>query len=327
MVSRPASVIDSYVEREYDELAGEQLQLWAADGLVASRGFDAGRRAGRPVYKSTRRILRLQDGIVGTAGARYLATVEALGSFRRRPAGAKATYYGFLALLLGGDVAGQTGAALSYGESPYTAVPQAIASGGAAVVAGMCGREFADMRAAARRQRDPDDLPEHLVPWAHLFRSPDRGKPWALLIIALGFVTALAVSAGIFWLRALVEGAGGGAVYGLLSFAVALASMISSYFAADEVADQIDAAEKDYARELKRTASIGNSKELITHGAAAAEGHSLHAEHDARGEAAAGRLRALKWRVLSQNPGVFGHGLSAQPEPPIGRRTRREKSS
>lgn len=322
MTVRPGAVTSTYAELEYDTLADEQEPLWRAEGLLASRDATNARDAAKPGAGEARHQLDAQRAVGDDARAVYQQASKVLGPFRRREPGAKKWYLTRWALLLGGDVAGQAGAALAYGEPYVTALPQALATGMAALTAGMVGAELRDLRLAARRQCEADDLPSELVPWAHLFRSPDLGKPIAKIIVGVAAMATLAIAGAIFWLRSVIDGSASGGVYGLLAVGIALASAINSYFYADEIADQIDAAEKTYARELKRAEMMAVQPQLVRHASARAESKSIRGEYAARGHAAATRLTALKWRVLRNNPGIAGHGVGSNPETPIGRRIR-----
>ncbi|WP_255784547.1 hypothetical protein [Mycobacteroides abscessus] len=327
MAPRPVSVLTSYVELEYDELGAEQEALWRAEGESASRSAASARRQARSGFKAARGHQRGHRAVLDQARTAYLDVATHLGPYRHREPGAKKWYLTRWAFLLGGDIAGQAGAALSYGEPYETAIPQALASGMAALTAGMVGAELRNMRAAARRQHDVDALPEALAPWPHLFRTPDRGHKLAMIAIGVGALAGLSVAGAISCLRLIIEGAAAGAVYGLLAVGIALASAINAYFYADEIADHIDAAEARYSRELKRSQALASRPELLRHNATRAEASSIRTEHFARGDAAKRHLGALKWRVLSNNPGVAGHGIAGPSQSPIGRRGREDKPS
>ena len=322
MVVRPSTVATTYVEVEYEALAAEQEPLWEAEGLLASRSSVIVRDSSKLAAKEARRQLKAQQSVVAEARRAFQHCRTVLHPFRRREPGAKKWYLARWACLLGGDVAGQAGAALSFGEPYVTAIPQALATGMAALTAGMVGAELRDLRNAVRRQRDPDDLPEALAPWAYMFRVPDMGSALAKLIVGVGAVASLTIAGGIFWLRAAIEGSSAGGVYGLLAIGIALASAINAYFYADEIADQIDSTEQDYTRELKRADQIAAHPHLVRHASARAEAGSIRGEHTSRGLAAAHRLRALRARVLRLNPGVVGHGIGPDEQTPIGRRVR-----
>lgn len=327
MVARPASVLSTYVELEYDELGAEQEALWRAEGAAASRAAASEQHQTRPGFKAARGHQRGQREVVERTRAAYLQALTHLSPYRYREPGAKKWYLVRWLFLLGGDVAGQAGAALSYGEPYATAIPQALASGMAALTAGMVGAELRNLRAAARRQHDAESLPDALAPWPHLFRAPDRGHALAMVAIRIGALAGLSVAGAIFWLRLIIEGAAAGAVYGLLAVGIALASAINAYFYADEIADYIDAAEALYSSEIKRSQQLAARRELLQHNAARVETASIRDEHRARGEAATRHLHSLKWRVLSNNPGVAGHGIAGPSQSPIGRRGREDKPS
>lgn len=322
MVGRPETVESTYVEQEYDELAAEQLPLWQAEGAVTSRADEATRRESRPGYKVGRAHLRDHEHVVENVRAEYVSCLTNLGPYRHREPGAKKWYLAALLGLLGGDIAGQAGAALMYGEHPLTAVPQALATGMAAVTVGRVGSELRTLRDTGRRQYDDGSLPEGLERWSHLFRDPDRGLRWAKLVLAVGLAAAFLVAGGVFTLRASVDGSTAGFVYGLLSLGIVAGSLVNAYFYADEIADQISLAEADYAREIRRSNQLAQHPDLVRHSAARVGAESIREEHAARGEAAERHLRALKWRVLGNNPGIAGHGTRGAPKSPIGRRSR-----
>lgn len=314
MSLRPSGVTETYVEREYDALAAEQVELWEAESANAEQAPSAQRDDSRRASDEAMRHMEEHRSTVAEAQRVSVATYAALHPFRHREPGAKKWYLARWALLLGGDVAGQVGAALSYGESPWTAVPQALATGMAALTAGMVGTELRQLRDTQRRSQDEDELPETLVPWAHLFREPDLGQALARLVIWIGLGAGLGVAGGIFMLRMIIEGPGAGLVYGLLAIGITLASAVNSYFYADEIADQIDAANTSYRTELKLANELANGPSVIRHASASAEAELTGREHQARGRAADKRMQALKWRVLGNNPEVAGHGLTS-PQP------------
>ncbi|MGY0386396.1 hypothetical protein ACWZJV_05435 [Nocardioides sp. WG-D5] len=318
---RPDAVAETYAELEYDDLASEQDPLWEAEGLVARRESQKAEAATEMPAEEACRHIDGHRAVLAEARDAFVRTRQALRPFRRREPGAKKWYLTRWGFLLGGDVAGQAGAALSYGEHPVTAIPQALATGMAALTAGMVGGELRDLRGAARRHRESGELPETLVPYEHLFRAPDLGLGFAKVIIGTGVIASLTIAGGIYWLRAIIEGSAAGFVYGLLAIGIALASGINAYFYTDEIADQIDAAEADYARELERANHLASHPQLVRHLTASTEATSVRDEHAARGRAAGRHITALKWRILRNNPGLVGHGFGLK-ETPIGRRTR-----
>ena len=131
------------------------------------------------------------------------------------------------------------------------------------------------------------------------------------------------ISLGIFGLRTAVEDPLAGMVYGALAAGVAIASFISSYAYADPAADAIDAAERAYAKAVKRQLALAGHPGRRSADAAAAMVASIREEHVARGVAAEVAHEGLKHRVLRRNPGIAGHSPAGQPEPVVGSRARR----
>ena len=326
-VARPDGFAQTYGEAEYDAYADEQSPLWDAEGTGAARDTVMEAGGAKPAAEEALRQLLGQQQLIETTRDRYQLCLQALSPFQRREPGAKKWYLARWGLLLGGDVAGQAGAALSYGEPYVTAIPQALATGAAAITAGMVGADVRDRRMAALRRKDPNDLPDDLKLWAHLFSGSDSGTALVKTVMGVATVAALLVAGGIFALRASVEGSLGGIVYGCLAGAITLASFINAYFYADEIADQIDSAQARYNNETARANRLANGDALRRFNQSTAAADSITHEYAKRGEAAAVRFRALKWRAMRGNPGVVGHGFAPEPEPPIGRRTRQENHS
>ena len=316
MASRPGNVTDTYAELEYDSLASEQTALWDAESAAATRPAAAAKGVAELGADEAKRHVESHRSVLADAQRVFQQTYVQLKPFQHREPGAKKWYLARWACLLGGDVAGQVGAALSYGESAWTAVPQAVATGMAALTAGIVGAELRVLRDAERRSQEEDDLPADLESWAHLFRSPDRGRALAHVIIGVGAIAGLFIAGGILSLRMIVEGSGAGFVYGLLALGITLASAVNSYFYADEVADQIDAAAAAYSTELKRAESLATGRSVVGHATAASDVELIKAEYQARGRAAKLRLNALKWRVMGNNPEVVGHGLNDDMQTP-----------
>ena len=308
MAQRPGNVEATYAELEYDALASEQVSLWDAEADGAIRAPAGIRDDSKPGHDEALRNSREHRQVVDEALRIYLLTYSLLNTFRHREPGAKKWYLIRWAFLLGGDVAGQVGAALSYGETPWTAVPQAVATGIAALTAGLVGIELRNLRDTARRSMDESQLPGELEPWAHLFKSPDPGRTLGSLMIKVGIVAGLCISGGILALRAIIEGTGAGLVYGLLAVGITLASAVNAYFYADEIADQIDATEAVYGKELRRAESLASSSSIVRHATATSDVATIRDEYKARGLAAKQHVEALKWRVMGNNPHVAGHG-------------------
>lgn len=319
LVARPAEVTKTWAEAEYDAYASEQPALWEADGLEAARSAATTAAGANVGATELQRQLEGHQSLVDSSRDRHEAAERVLSPFRRREPGAKGWYLTRWGCLLGGDVAGQAGAALAYGEPYVTAMPQALATGMAAVTAGMVGADVRDKHLAVKRQREPDELPEELQPWAHLFTTTLESGGGTTMALGAAASAGLLVSAGIFALRASIDGVLPGLVYGCLSLAIVLASFINAYFYADEIADQIDTAKKTYEKHAKHTVGLAAHPTIRDHERAANEAESITSEHARRGEAAANRFAALKWRALRNNPGVVGHGPAPTEPSAVGR--------
>ena len=325
-VARPDAFGQTYAESEYDTYADEQFPLWDAEGHTASRDAEIEAKGTEPSAQETLQQLDGQHVLLAAARDYYQSCLIALSPFRRREPGAKKWHLARWGFLLGGDVAGQAGAALSYGEPYVTAIPQALATGMAAVTAGMVGADVRDRHLGALRHKETDDLAPELTPWAHLFTRAETPMATAKTATMVAVTAGILVAGGIFALRAGVEGILGGIVYGCLAGAISLASFINAYFYADEIADQIDAAEASYVTEAARATRLAGGRQVRRFNESTAESDSIKTEHTQRGEAAATRFRALKWRAMRGNPGVVGHGPTPTVDAPIGRRTRTEPS-
>ena len=293
-----------HVEAELDAFGREQAPLWEAEGLAESRDSFVEYRSLRSPHRSLRRVVASDMQLVRGAQQRLLGTSETLAPFVRRRPEQKLWYYSRTGLLLLGDVAGQAGAQIYYGEVPELALIQSLAAGASVVTAGLLGAEIKQLRSAAGEALGAD-------------RSP--GRP---LLMCAGAVGTL-ISLGIFGLRTAVEDPLAGMVYGALAAGVAIASFISSYAYADPAADAIDAAERAYAKAVKRQLALAGHPGRRSADAAAAMVASIREEHVARGVAAEVAHEGLKHRVLRRNPGIAGHSPAGQPEPVVGSRARR----
>lgn len=311
---RPPELGRTYLEDEFDEWAVEQPSSWAAEAEVAARLSLVSAAKTQAKASTAWDLSERQASVVDMTRDDYVKTMRVLAPFVRREAHAKFWYLLRWGVLLGGDVAGITGAAVLLGEIPELAVMQACSAGMATVTAGLVGVDLKDLRLAARRATDPSDLTPELRPWTHLFRGVDPGgtrvKTVALAALAIG----LTVGVAIFGLRASVEGGVSGLVFGGLAAAFAAASFVNTWWYADEMADQIDQARTRYETELKRQQQLAGRPELATYQGAAEERDSINREHQLRGDAAKSAITALKHRALRRNPQVVGHGVGKSNE-------------
>ncbi len=319
-IVRPASVGQTWVEHEYDELEAEQDPLWAASGTEESRDSVVEAAGLTPAASAAERMLTGHIPVLAAAETRLVDTTEALTAFRRRPPKSKVWHYCAKGGFLVGDVAGIAGASIMMGEIPVLAFTMSFSAAIATVVAGLTGAEVRDLRSSVRRQREVESLTEKQVPFQHLFTGIDDGKKYVRALIGVSVTVGSIIACSIFALRYSLEGPLVGLVYGGIAGAIAAASFIESYMYADEIADQIDNAQNDYDKELARHTKLAGSEPWKQHATRAADAESVQSEHASRGEAAQHRVRSLKFGILRRNPGVVGHG--DQPDQ-VGRTTRK----
>ncbi len=315
-----------HVENELDAFGREQEPLWKAEGILQSRPALVEHSGLKVQAETAKHLSRRHRRLVKCAQRRLECTVATLSPFMRRKDGQKTWFMVRTGLLLLGDVAGQAGAQIYYGEIPELALIQALAAGVSVVTAGLVGGEIKDLRMAGKRKIERANLTQQQETFAHLFDGTDDGRHIVKALIYTAATVDLLISTGIFALRSTIDGPLSGLIYGALAAGIAAASFISSYIVTDEIADAIDTAEKDYERTIKRQTALAASAPLKTALEEIAEDESIRQEHEARGQAALLTYEGLKHRVLRRNPGVAGHSPATEPEPIVGRRAREEGS-
>jgi hypothetical protein len=311
-----------HIENELDAFGREQVPLFRAEGIVASRDALVEREALRARQWSSAQVTTGDMRVVDAAREHLLNAHIALSPFVRRKSGQKAWFIARTGLLLMGDVVGQASAQIYFGEIPELALIQSAATGVAVVTAGLIGAEVKDLRMSAKRRVDKDSLTEAQKSMSHFFTGEDQGRRYVrILVITAGCVGAL-ISGGIFALRAFVDNPLSGIVYGSIAAGIAIASFVSSYVHADEAGDLIDTAEHVYEKALKRQAILAASVPRAKADEATALHSSIQDEFGARAEAAQITHEGLKHRVLRRNPGIAGHSPAEGPEPIVGSRAR-----
>jgi hypothetical protein len=312
-VARPTHIGALYVESEYAELEAEQPPLFEAAGIEAAREAQVTAAALRPAAAGDERLTSGHLPVLEEAERRMVATRNGLASFRRRPPKAKLWHYATKAAFLGGDLAGIATAAIWLGEDPSIAVIMAASAATATVTAGLSGAEVRHLRDRARLVRPEAELTDAQRPFAHLFTAPDTGGRYVKQLVAVSAAVGGCIAVAVGALRMAIEDPLVGVVFGGIAAAIAAASWIESYMYADASADLIDNADADYERELARHQRLAGAVDWTRRESALAEVDSLTAEHTKRGIAAATHLRALRARILRNNPGVAGHGPGAEP--------------
>ena len=319
-VPKPEGVEDSWHELEYAELQTEQAHAHDAaglenahDGIVRAAGLTSSADAAKEV-------VRIHGPVLQAAADQFVATVK-LSPYRRRSRKAKRYYTAAKCAFLLGDLAGISSAALWLGEPWELAVLLAASAATATVVAGLPGSELRLLRDTARRQKQTDELQVHERPFAHLFAGRDRGMGIVRLALGTGLAVGALIACSIGTLRGFVDDPVVGVIFGTLAFAVALASGITSYMQTDDIADLIDHAEHAFDNAQRRHKQLAGDSSIEQHHEAIAEAASLVELHTKQGNAALARVRSLMFRVMRNNPGVFGHGEASQQ---VGRLNRRD---
>lgn len=311
-----------HVEDELDAFGREQLPLFRAEGIVASRDAFVEMEGLEGQRSSSTKIAEGDMSVVDLAREQFIATQKALGPFVRRKPGQKMWFMARTGGLLLGDIVGQAGAQIYFGEIPELALMQSAASGIAVVTAGLIGSEVKDLRMNGKRRLDADDLTDAQRSMAQMFTGEDNGRRYVkAMVVTAGGVGAL-ISGGIFALRAFVDNPVAGCVYGAIAAGIAAASFISSYVYSDEAADAIDNTERAYEKTIKRQSALAGFEPRSRADEAQATFTSITDEFKARGDAAQIAHEGLKHRVLRRNPGIAGHSPGNSPEPIIGTRPR-----
>ncbi len=319
----PDSIDELWVEREYAELEIEQTPLWDAEGQVASRPAQTTASGLGMRADSDEWLTHTHAVVVEAARERLLLTVAVLMPHRRRAKGMKLWYQVAKFLFVFGDTAGFASAALWLGEEIPIAITLALSAAVATVAAGLVGVELRDSRSRQRRHRPVDELTEQERVFAHLFTKEDPGAHVVRHVVLVSAAAAGAIGIGIGALRAAVDDPLIGFIFGGIALAVAGGSFLVSYAGADEVSDLIDHAEADYERAVEIHRHYAAAEGWKRRSEMLADAESIRAEHVLRGKAAGDHIRALKARILRQNPHVAGHGPAAA-APPVGRTTRKE---
>lgn len=306
----------TWMERGFDELAAEQLDLWPADGEVARRSEAA--RAGGLVAAA-----EAEAFLLGEAATLVISTKESYDHCHRsllrwvhRGPHANFRYWLGWTVLGLGDAVGVAGASILLGEEVWIAVGQALATGLAAVTAGAAGHDLKELRLARQRRRDPSALSEDERRYRRFFIYDADGDRLLRIVAWLACIIVVLIAVGIFALRASIEGSFVGLIFGALAAATALASFMNSYTYADEVADLIAVAEQAYERAEKHYRRISRASPFRHRAEAIENAASIAREHTLRGQAAVHRLQALKFHSLTANPGVVGHGPAVNDAPP-----------
>ncbi len=307
-VSRPGNLGTTYGEKEFDALRDEQAAAWPAEADVASREPRVKAASLEVAAEEAAFAVEVRHREVEQARDARNHVLETLTPFVRRAPHDDLRYWAGWVVLGLGDTVGVWGAAISLGEIPQLALGQAVATGFAALTAGLVGGEVRTFAQAKSRRRDPESLSPDEVRYRRLFEGAE--SEIAMTKVAAGTAGAVVtlITASIYALRASTEGGLTGIAFGCLAAATALASFISSYIHADEVADLIAQYDRRYRQALAAHGRASAAKPIAAFAAATAEADSITSEHEHRGDAARHKVEACKNRMLRRNPQVVGHG-------------------
>lgn len=298
------------VGEEFEAYATELARNEDASGIAASRTASTRAAGLGPQADAARALTGNHASEVGRAVAAYSAAHDDLASFvRRRPKDGR-RYSATRWALLGADTGAVLGALIYVGEVPLLALGTSLSVGLSAITAGMFGGDIHELKLARERRAlvDGDQVDSDVVRrYPRLFGPVDPGKDTYGLALKGALLVVLFVGLGIFGIRAALEGLLGVAFFGF-SMAVALASFISSWAHADEVADVLEVFEARMTKALARQRALAGAPQPSAQDAHAAEAASIQSEHQVRGEAKAAGVRALKHEVYRRHPQIFGHG-------------------
>lgn len=306
---------DTWMERGFDELASEQQRLWPAEGEVAGRNEASTANGLTAAVEAEQFLLAESASLVQTAKESYEHCLTTLLVWVNRGPHANFRYWVGWSVLGMGDAVGVAGAAILLGEEVWIACGQALATGLAAVTAGLAGHDLKELRLARQRQRDPDDLTEDEKRYRRFFDDTSPGDSLLKVLAYLSGTIVLLIALGIFALRASIEGTLAGLVFGSLAAATALASFMNSYAHADEVADLLAVTRRTYQQAIRDYRRLGQAVPIRRQAEALEKAASIEREHALRGEAAAHHLQAMKFQSLTANPGVVGHGPNSSKRP------------
>jgi hypothetical protein len=141
-----------HLEDEYEAAEEEQRQLWRSQGEDEAREHDVRAAATKHDADIACKVSVDLDDKAARTEARYDEAHGDLWQFRRRPVDHKWVKWLRWGLLIGGDAAGVTGAALLMGEPWITAGLQATSIGAAVVCLGAVGRDLRFLTAHRARR-------------------------------------------------------------------------------------------------------------------------------------------------------------------------------
>jgi hypothetical protein len=311
-IPKPGNIEQFYIVDEHEHGAQEQREAHEEQGHLQATDDEATAASlAHPAEKATEMSNQATEMAIDS-WTEYRDAKKILKPFIRRPVDSKYMKYTRWGLMLGGDVAGISGAALLLGEQFVNAFLQGFSAGAAAVTLGAVGRELRYVVSGRARQRDEDKLSDDEKRYPQFFRGPHNGEHLIKIIMFACLGAVMILATGIFALRDSTEGVMAGVAFGCVALVIGLASMVNAFDVADDVAEMLDNLHV-FAKKAEQRAVKARSVEVIReHAAAASRAASIKAAAAAAGRAAAeGVLRRLYW-ALGNSPGVAGHGTAAK---------------
>ncbi len=215
-------------------------------------------------------------------------------------------------LLLVGDIAGVSGAALLLGETTFNALAQATSAAVAAITLGAIGSETKRQAQGRARAAQYDDLDKSYQPFRPLFVGRTDADPVVRNVVALAGFGLVLITIAIFALRTATEGAAAAWCFALIAAAVGLASFVNSYTTTCDVGEFLDGL-KSSRNESRVYLSGCQSDPIISEHVGALAASSSHREvWTARGRAAWWGRQREKFAILNANPRTVGNGETAQ---------------
>jgi len=298
------------VAMEYHFFGEEQGRKWEADGMAASCRDRARAAELGPAADGVRAVLDVASERARRTGEDRDHAEHHLTPYVRRTAFAHRRYQVVFWLLGFGDTAGVLGAAILMGEQPIIAAGQAIASGVAAVTAGLVGGDVRELKLArARARMFEDELPPELERYRRLFVPVEAEPDTYRLALRLAVCIVGVLGIAIFALRSVVEGPLGGLTFGALGLATAAASFLNSWIDGDDVADLLAIYASQAKDAAEQVQALSGSGVLAGQASATETAERIEAEHEVRGLADKAHVQALKYEVYRNNTSVFGHGV------------------
>ena len=303
-VRRPDEVGEFYIEAEYDHRASAQPRLFQAEGERHARTHAANAEGLSERASDQSFVVELQKQVVTDSSQRLMQMRRVLTPYVRRAPKDKAFYMVRMLLILLGDIAGVTGAAIMLGEIPALAVLQAVSVGATGVTSGLLGSEIKDARLARKRVRD--ELSADQQAFAHLFGGADPGEAIAKTVVLGSLLIVVLIFGGVAALRSSTEGLAAGVVFGCMAAAVALASWVNCYAYTDEVADLLEGVRVQFKADVHYLDRLSRGRARSAHVSETVTAQSIRDEYHQRGLAAHDQLHAAKNRALHASPGVAG---------------------